>query len=77
MYLSMIYLSIYLFCSGNYESIMLVNEHDILVPMPMCNDGTCSECKQQVLTTYLNMFTHMLLPGLFKSSGQTIIKRLG
>lgn len=33
--------------NGNYESIMLVNEHDILVPMPMCNDGTCSECKQQ------------------------------
>ena len=32
--------------NGNYESVMLVNDRDIQVPLRECVDGTCDQCPE-------------------------------
>ena len=39
-------------CSGQYESIMVVNDPDTQVPHPACTNGTCANCKPLVRRVY-------------------------
>ena len=35
-------------CSGEFESVMAVSEHDLQLPLPECYSGYCSNCTARV-----------------------------